>query len=180
MESENAVPLEDEKRVVLENCNNGEGSNLDTINKENNISNSKDVIKDKDGLNSSGQEPELSAAGKSKSKSSNQGKNPRKKLGKNQSDSKGSVVFGRSTKPSLSQSLSFPARGRHSDVAMKRTIEVDPVKATDKKQSQKDGALVKDESKVSNHGNGAGKAAVRRATLASLPSLRKSAVKLSV
>lgn len=202
MESENGVPVEDEKRVVLENSN-SEGSSVD-INKEN-ISNShepfssenevcKDVIKDKESLNSSGPEVELSSA-VSKSKSSNEGKNSNgygpknSKLAKNHSDSKGSVAFGRSKKPSLTQSLSFPAKGHHSD-AMKRSIEVYPI--------QKNG--VKGESKVSN-GNGhsglsanpttkgpflgvnskgvmnAGKVASRRATLASLPSLRQSLVK---
>ncbi|KAL0410220.1 UNVERIFIED_CONTAM: protein WVD2-like 4 [Sesamum latifolium] len=147
MESENGV-VEDEKRVVLENCN-GEGSTLD-VSKEN-ITDShepfpdgnevcKDVIEDKESLNSSEPTVQLSET-VSKSKSSNEGKNsnangPKKsKLAKNQSDSKGSVVFGRSTKPSLAQSLSFPARGRHSDV-MKRSIEVYPAKP-EARQSQK-------------------------------------------
>ncbi|KAL0374749.1 UNVERIFIED_CONTAM: protein WVD2-like 4 [Sesamum radiatum] len=201
MESENGV-VEDEKRVVLENCN-GEGSTLD-VSKEN-ITDShepfpdgnevcKDVIEDKESLNSSEPTVQLSET-VSKSKSSNEGKNsnangPKKsKLAKNQSDSKGSVVFGRSTKPSLAQSLSFPARGRHSDV-MKRSIEAYPAKP-EARQSQKNGAKI--ESKVSN-GNGhsslrvklagkgpspgvnskdvtnEGKAASRRATLAYLPS----------
>ncbi|KAL2250870.1 UNVERIFIED_CONTAM: Protein WVD2-like 4 [Sesamum indicum] len=161
MESENGV-VEDEKRVVLENCI-GEGSTLD-VSKEN-ITDShepfpdgnevcKDVIEDKESLNSSEPTVQLSET-VSKSKSSVEGKNsnangPKKsKLAKNQSDSKGSVVFGRSTKPSLAQSLSFPARGRHSDV-MKRSIEVYPAKP-EARQSQKNGA--KTESKVSN-GNG--------------------------
>ncbi|KAI3443352.1 hypothetical protein Pfo_000017 [Paulownia fortunei] len=205
METENGVPLEDEKRVVLENSN-GEGSSLD-VNKEN-ISNShepfpggnevcKEVINDKEGIISSGPEVELSAA-VSKSKTSNECKTSNgngaknSKLAKNKSDSKGSVVFSRSAKPSLTQSLSFPARGRHSDV-MKRT-QVHPTKSHTR-QSQKNGA--KDESKVSI-GNGhsslsmnpaskgpfpgvnskgvtnAGKAASRRTTLASLPSIHQS------
>ncbi|KAK4414805.1 protein WVD2-like 4 [Sesamum alatum] len=198
MESENGV-VEDEKRVVLENCN-GEGSTLDVSKTDshepfpdgNEVC--KDVTEDKESLNSSEPTVQLSET-VSKSKSSNEGKNsnangPKKsKLAKNQSDSKGSVVFGRSTKPSLAQSLSFPARGRHSDV-MKRSIEVYPAKP-EARQSQKN--VVKIESKVSN-GNGhsslrvkpagkgpspgvnskdvtnEGKASSRRATLASLPS----------
>ncbi|KAK6139764.1 hypothetical protein DH2020_026440 [Rehmannia glutinosa] len=166
---------EDEKRVVLENCINSEGSSPD-LNKEN-ISNSDepfpDVIKDKDGLISSGPEIELSKDVSKSSKTPSESKNPKiSKLAKNQTDSKGSVVFGRSTKPSLSQSLSFPVRGRHSDV-MKRKTEVYPSKS-DTKPSQK--TVAKVESKVSN-GKGvtnAGKTSSRRATLSSLPSLRQS------
>ncbi|KAK6147350.1 hypothetical protein DH2020_018262 [Rehmannia glutinosa] len=166
---------EDEKRVVLENCINSEGSSPD-LNKEN-ISNRDepfpDVIKDKDGLISSGPEIELSKDVSKSSKTPSESKNPKiSKLAKNQTDSKGSVVFGRSTKPSLSQSLSFPVRGRHSDV-MKRKTEVYPSKS-DTKPSQK--TVAKVESKVSN-GKGvtnAGKTSSRRATLSSLPSLRQS------
>lgn len=54
------------------------------------------------------------------------------------SSSRISVVFGRS----LSQSLSFPSRGRHSDV-MKRSIEVYPTKS-EVKQSQKNSSKVAD------------------------------------
>ncbi|KAI3447375.1 hypothetical protein Pfo_004040 [Paulownia fortunei] len=207
MESENGVPLEDEKKVIVEKSN-GEGSTLD-VNKEN-ISNShkpfsggnevcKDEITDKEGPSSSGPEVVLSAT-VSKSKTSNPGKDSsgngpkNNKLAKNQSNSKVSVVFGRSTKPSLTQSLSFPARGRHSDV-MKRSIEVYPT-VSDVRQSQKNSSKI--ESQVSN-GNfsssprikmagkapfpgvnskcvtNAGKAASRRTTTsASLPSLRQS------
>ncbi|KAL0426620.1 UNVERIFIED_CONTAM: protein WVD2-like 4 [Sesamum latifolium] len=152
MESENGVPHEDEKKVIVEKSN-GEGSTDLDVNKEN-IRNSdepfsggnKDEIKDKQGHNSPGPELELElSATVPKNKTSNPGKDsssngPKSsKLAKNQSNSKISVVFGRSTKPSLSQSLSFPARGRHSDV-MKRSIEVYPTRS-DLRQSQKNGNL---------------------------------------
>ncbi|EYU18154.1 hypothetical protein ABFS82_10G064600 [Erythranthe guttata] len=181
MEVENG---EHEKRVVLENSNTEEISNscLD-LNKENFITSDdsfpcknevfkKDVIKDNEALSSSSisqPEVELPASLSKSNKSSNEGKKNSttknsKLLGKNQSDSKGSVVFGRSTKLSLSQSLSFPARGRHSDV-MKRTIDEFPVTPL------KNGA--KDVSKGSNVNIKGGN---RRSTLSSLPSLRKSVV----
>ncbi|KAH6762106.1 hypothetical protein C2S52_019539 [Perilla frutescens var. hirtella] len=197
MESENGVSVEDEKRLVLDNSN-SEGSSVD-VNKEN-ISGEnevcKDEIKDKEGLTSSKPQVDFSAAA-SKTKTSNVKKangNTTKgsKLAKNHSDAKGSVAFGRGKKPSLTQSLSFPTRGRHSD-SMKRSIEVHPIKP-DAVQPH-----VKDESKVANgnchsspsvnptaKGTSAGsfkgvgrvtKAAAvsRRATLASLPSLSQSA-----
>ncbi|KAL0316025.1 UNVERIFIED_CONTAM: protein WVD2-like 4 [Sesamum calycinum] len=152
MESENGVPHEDEKKVIVEKSN-GEGSTDLDVNKEN-IRNSdepfsggnKDEIKDKQGHNSPGPELELElSATVPNNKTSNPGKDsssngPKSnKLPKNQSNSKISVVFGRSTKPSLTQSLSFPARGRHSDV-MKRSIEVYPTRS-DLRQSQKNGNL---------------------------------------
>ncbi|KAL3628132.1 hypothetical protein CASFOL_027178 [Castilleja foliolosa] len=175
MESENGFPLEDEKRVVFENPN-GEGPILE-LNKEN-LTNSDepfpDVIKDNEGLVSSGPEPELSrdvtkiSKMPDEVKKSPNGNNTKKgKLSKNQSDLKGSVsvVFGRSTKPSLSQSLSFPARGRVSDV-IKAKPKVHPNKS-ETKQAPK--SVKKIESVVDNS-----KAAGRRATLASLPSLDQS------
>lgn len=58
------------------------------------------------------------------------------------SSSRISVVFGRSTTASLSQSLSFPSRGRHSDI-MKRSIEVYPTKS-EVKQFQKNSSKVAD------------------------------------
>lgn len=55
----------------------------------------------------------------SSSSSKTKASNPRK------NESRISVVFGRSTRPSLTQSLSFPGRTLHSDI-MKRSIEVYP------------------------------------------------------
>ncbi|PIN08424.1 hypothetical protein CDL12_18998 [Handroanthus impetiginosus] len=162
MESENGVPVEDEKRVVFE---------------KENISNSshepcKDVIKDSSG-------PELGLSETvSKIKTSNDAKNsngngPKKsKLGKNKpADSKGSLVLGRSRNPSLTQSLSFPARGRNSDV-MKRSIEVIPVKSKSKNGAKHDPKV----SNANGNGNcqGSVNGALRRTSLAAVPALRQS------
>lgn len=203
MESAKGVPLEDETRVNVQKSN-GEGSTLD-VNKENFISNShvsfsggnevpKDEITDKDDHKSSGPDVMLSAT-VSNIKTSNQSKESNcsgpknNKFAKNQSNSKVSVVFGRSTKSSFTQSLSFPARGRHSDV-MKRSIEVYPTKS-DVRQSQKNSSKV--ESQVSNGNvsscrriNPAGKKpfpgvnsknVTNASRRTSLPSLRQSMVK---
>lgn len=174
MESENGVSVEDEKRVVLENSVNSEYSNVD-INKEN-ITNTHstfsaekiEVIRDKESLNSS--ESQVS-----KPKTSNQSKKPNSnapkmtKLAKNHSESKGPVAVGHSKKPSLTQSLSFPTRGRSSDV-MRRSIEVNTIKPNARKNG------VKDEAKACNGVVNAGKVVNKRATIASLPSLHKSLV----
>ncbi|KAL8517596.1 hypothetical protein ACS0TY_015739 [Phlomoides rotata] len=171
MESENGVSVEDEKRVVLENSNSEGSSNVD-INKEN-ISNSHDtfsgeieVIKDKEGLNSSESQTKTS----DQSKKSNGNAPKLTKLPKKQSEMKGPVALGRNRKPSLTQSLSFPTRGRNSD-AMRRSIEVSSSKPNTR-ESRKNG--VKDESKACNGVMNAGKVANKRATIASLPSLQTS------
>ncbi|GFP89914.1 protein wvd2-like 1 [Phtheirospermum japonicum] len=138
MESENGVPLEDEKKVIIENPNGQESTLVEN-----------EVCKDEKGPNPPGPEPEpVSSSTPSKIKTSNpdkfsnfNGPNKTNKLSKNQSSSKISVVFGRSTKqPGLTQSLSFPGRGRHSDV-MKRSIEVYPSKS-DIRQSQKNSSKI--------------------------------------
>ncbi|GER45744.1 TPX2 (targeting protein for Xklp2) proteinfamily [Striga asiatica] len=108
------------------------------------------------------------------------------KQAKNQSSSKVSVVFGRSTKkPSLAQSLSFPSLGsRHSDV-MKRSIEVYPSKS-DIRQSQKNSSKIASRESSSPRigsvvrgpfpgvSSSTGKANGRRATISSMPSLKQS------
>ncbi|KAK6126518.1 hypothetical protein DH2020_039752 [Rehmannia glutinosa] len=155
MESDSSVPLEHEKKVIVEKSI-GEGLTL-VLNKEI-ISNSDDEPlsgenekTDKEGPNSSGPDVALSTS-LSKSKTSNPSKDSNvngpksNKLSRNQSTSKVSVVFGRNTKPSLTQSLSFPARGRHPDV-MKRSIEIYPSKS-DIRQSQKNSSRI--ESQVTN------------------------------
>ncbi|KAH6797520.1 hypothetical protein C2S52_022074 [Perilla frutescens var. hirtella] len=130
MESENGVAVEDKKEMTV---NSGEGSSKDTKKKNMRSSDDpvSDVITEKHGLNSS-----------SKNKTSKSGSS--KNL--QPSSSRISVVFGRSTtitKASLSQSLSFPARGRgHSDI-MKRSIEVYPSKS-DVKQFQRNSSRVSD------------------------------------
>ncbi|KAL8509544.1 hypothetical protein ACS0TY_016675 [Phlomoides rotata] len=123
MESENGVLIEDD------------GSNLD-VNKENEVTKHEITTK---------QSPNSSTTKARASSNSSKNSNPNK-LSKNLSDSKISVVFGRSCRISLTQSLSFPARGRHSDL-MKRSIDIYPTKS-DVRQSQKNSSKV--ESQVSN------------------------------
>lgn len=204
MESVNGAIVEDEKEVVIIE----DGSTLD-VNKEN-ISGTRDsssaeneacrvVTAEKDGPDSPSPVDDSSKTAP-KIKTPNVSADSKasvpkiSKLAKNQPKSKGSVVFGRSTKPVLSQSMSFPSRGRHSDI-MKRSIEVYPV---DAKQSQKNGSKV--ESKTSNGSSGprvnpakgpypgvnpkavasSGKVANRRATIGTVPSFRPSPVNFSV
>ncbi|KAL8505221.1 hypothetical protein ACS0TY_016441 [Phlomoides rotata] len=123
MESGNGVLIEDD------------GSNLD-VNKENEVTKHEITTK---------QNPNSSTTKARASSNSSKNSNPNK-LSKNLSDSKISVVFGRSCRISLTQSLSFPARGRHSDL-MKRSIDIYPTKS-DVRQSQKNSSKV--ESQVSN------------------------------
>ncbi|XP_075488483.1 uncharacterized protein LOC142527525 isoform X2 [Primulina tabacum] len=140
MGSNNGAQLDDEKKLNTEKIN-GEGS---TLGETENISHRepvsggkevyKDLIKEKKGVDFSGPEAKLSefvskSRALTQSKRDSNGNGPENKSSKNQSTgSKGSVVLGRNTKPSLSQSLSFPAKGRHSDV-MKRSIDTHPVKS---------------------------------------------------
>lgn len=161
MASENeVVVVEDEKEMKS---------------KENVMSNSNER-RAKQGLNSSGTES-------SKTKTSKDSKT--NKSGKNESSSRISVVFGRSTKASLSQSLSFPGRGRHSDI-MKRSIEVYPTKS-EVKQFQKNSSKVESRVADGNVGSSrrikkpfpgvnpiAGKAAAARASLPTLTQSTKS------
>ncbi|KAL3825670.1 hypothetical protein ACJIZ3_021699 [Penstemon smallii] len=184
MEYNNGDLVEDEKKVLIieKSKENKSNSLVEPFSGEN-----EDVKKDEEGHNSLMPAVELSSA-VPKVKTSNQGKisngnglKNNNNLAKKQPNSKGSAVFGRSTKPSLTQSLSFPSKGRQSDV-MKRSIEVHPIKL----ESSKNGSKI--EPKISN-GNVSsgprtkpfpgvnstvGKVASRRATLPSLPSLRQS------
>ncbi|KAG8374011.1 hypothetical protein BUALT_Bualt11G0086500 [Buddleja alternifolia] len=93
MESENGVPFEDEKKVVVvetEVCNKDEIAAKQSLKSPVAVSKSRTLISDKNGPNNI------------------------KLTNKIQSNSK--VAFGRCTKSILTQSLSFPARGRHSDI----------------------------------------------------------------
>ncbi|KAL6496369.1 hypothetical protein OROGR_029627 [Orobanche gracilis] len=145
MESENGVSLEDEGKIITENPN-GEGSTID-VNK-NNIGNVHEPVSDENEVckddKTDKEGPKSSGPGKSSDpdKISNANNNGPKnnKSAKNQSTSKAPVVFGRGTKPSLTQSLSFPGKGRHSDI-MKRSIEVYPSKS-DIKLSQKNSSKI--------------------------------------
>ncbi|XP_075489403.1 protein WVD2-like 4 isoform X2 [Primulina tabacum] len=160
MESNNGAQLEEEKKLSTEKIN-GEGSTLvDTENISHSEPGSggnevyKDLVKEKETVDSSGPAAKLSEC-VSKSRASTQskrdfsGNGPKNnKSSKNQStSSKGSVVLGQNTKPSLSQSLSFPAKGRHSDV-MKRSVDTCPLKS-----SQKNGAKAEQFKGVTSSGN---------------------------
>ncbi|KAL7133664.1 hypothetical protein ABFS83_12G157200 [Erythranthe nasuta] len=133
METEN---VEDEKKVIVEKS-------------DVNHQVCKEEITDKEGPNSSPPEIILSETVPNSSINNTTSSNPANKDPKNikLSKSKTSVVFGRSTKSTLTQSLSFPTKGRHSDV-MKRSIEVYPSKA-DIRQSRINSSKV--ESQISNN-----------------------------
>ncbi|KAL3839390.1 hypothetical protein ACJIZ3_023981 [Penstemon smallii] len=181
MESENTILVEDEKEVVIIETLNEAVSTPDA-NKESvstsvvepscvNNEGSKDLIKDKEVLDSP--EPIVESS-TTKTKKNN-------KLGKTQSNPKISVVFGRSTRPNLTQSLSFPVKGRHSDV-LKRSIEVYP-----KVESRISSGNVSSSPRanLASKGpfpgmNSKGIGASRRATVASVPSLRQSLSKKQV
>ncbi|KAL9150255.1 hypothetical protein ABFS82_12G157800 [Erythranthe guttata] len=134
METEN---VEDEKKVIVEKSD---------VNHEI----CKEEITDKEGPNSSPPEIILSQTVPNSSINNTTSSNPANKDPKNikLAKSKTSVVFGRSTRSTLTQSLSFPSKGRgHSDV-MKRSIEVYPSKA-DIRQSRINSSKV--ESQISNN-----------------------------
>ncbi|CAA0822556.1 TPX2 (targeting protein for Xklp2) protein family [Striga hermonthica] len=148
MVSENGIPLEHERDVIIKNLD--EGSIRDTVPGEDEACKFKKA--GESGPKPSGPDT-IPSPTVPKSKSSNPEKvastgGPKNsKPAKNQSTSKISVVFGRNTKkPSLTQSLSFPGSGRHSDV-MKRSIEVYPSES-DIRQSRKNSSKIV--SQVSN------------------------------
>lgn len=114
------------------------------------------------------------------------------KLAKDKPNLKGATPVSRIQRSILSQSLSFPARGARVD-AMKKSIDVYPVKTEVKhtrgnatkaeapfpssrsnnlNRRASTGIQSNDENKVG------GASAVRRTTLASIPSMRSSAVRL--
>ncbi|XP_073032637.1 uncharacterized protein [Primulina eburnea] len=181
METESVFHNEDEKEVIFH----GEDSTVDLNNEITSSSEPNDqVTKEKQhGCIISAAEVEmLDTKSPNTIKGSKNNVLNTNKLAKNLSNSKGTAVFGRNTKPGLSKSLSFPARGRHSDV-MKRSIELHPVK-TRARQNHKNGPKV--ESKYSKVDSSSGsslnssekvsspKAAGRRTTLPSSSSLRQS------
>ncbi|KZV38977.1 hypothetical protein F511_41066 [Dorcoceras hygrometricum] len=160
MESNNEAKLEEDVKHSTEKID-GEGLTLGdsesirhsgAVSGENEVH--KDLIKVYKGVDSSGPESKFSES-VSESRTPTQGKRdssgdgPKSsKSSNNQStSSKGSVVLGRNSKPSLSQSLSFPAKGRHSDV-MKRSIDTYPMKS-----SQKNGAKSEHSKAVTSSGN---------------------------
>lgn len=113
------------------------------------------------------------------------------KLAKDKPNLKGATPISRIQRAILSQSLSFPARGARVD-AMKKSIDVYPVKsevkhtrsnATKAEAPFPSSRLSHQNRRAStgihsNDENKAGGTSVRRTTLASIPSIRSSAVRL--
>ncbi|KZV48990.1 hypothetical protein F511_09586 [Dorcoceras hygrometricum] len=174
METESGAPTEDEKKVILQ----GEGSSLDLSN-EVAISSEPNQEKQNGCITSAAEVEKLSTGSPNKIKDSDKNVLKTSKLAKKLLDPKRTAALGRNTKPGLSKSLSFPARGRHPDV-MKRSIELHPVK-TDASQNHRTGPKVEsklDSSSCSRSNSSekvlSPKAAGRRTTLPSSSSLRHS------
>ncbi|KAF3662213.1 putative calcium-dependent protein kinase 1-like [Capsicum annuum] len=188
MESENGVPVEEEKIVVTE-------KNLDMSKEEENVSETKanaNEEKVNEELNVSVVKTELprnapKSKGSSQKKLAANGTSKNNKMAKDQASLRGIAALARSNKASQSQSLSFPARGVSSDV-MRKSIDVYP-KKSDGKEVKTNGvknetSLSKGSSASSSRGvfggvlknanaNG-GVATSRRTTIAVVPSLRQS------
>ncbi|XP_049381266.1 protein WVD2-like 4 [Solanum stenotomum] len=192
MESENGVPVEEEKIVVVE-------KNLDMSKEEENVSEKKanaNEEKADEAPNVSVVKTELSrnvpkSKGSSQKKLATGGTTKNNKMVKDQASLRATAALTRSNKASQSQSLSFPSRGVSSDV-MRKSIDVYP-KKSDAKELKTKG--VKNEtshskgssassSNPANRGvsggvlknaniNG-GVATNRRTTIAAGPSLRQS------
>ncbi|KAL3379317.1 hypothetical protein AABB24_000165 [Solanum stoloniferum] len=192
MESENGVPVEEEKIVVVE-------KNLDMSKEEENVSEKKanaNEEKADEAPNVSVVKTELSrnvpkSKGLSQKKLATGGTTKNNKMVKDQASLRATAALTRSNKASQSQSLSFPSRGVSSDV-MRKSIDVYP-KKSDAKELKTKG--VKNEtshskgssassSNPANRGvsggvlknaniNG-GVATNRRTTIAAGPSLRQS------
>lgn len=188
MESENGVPVEEEKIVVVEN-------NMDMSKEEENVSEKK--------LNAN-EEPNVSviettelsqnvpkSKGSSQKKLATGGTTKNNKMVKDQASLRATAALTRSNKASQSQSLSFPSRGASSDV-MRKSIDVYP-KKSDAKEVKTKG--VKNETSLSkgssasssnpssrvasggvlkNANANGGVATSRRTTIAAGPSLRQS------
>ncbi|KAK3021693.1 hypothetical protein RJ639_045785 [Escallonia herrerae] len=203
METESWIPLEDESGVTKEVK--VELLAVDIKQEEENVGNeelslggngfAKDVTNALEGLNSSGDVDESSESVlESKLLSSSKGPNgdasKNNKAAKDHPKSKGSAVFARKSRPSLSQSVSFPARGHRAELLMKKSIDTYPVKL-DSKHSQANGPTLNGtvtsvsrlnvasrrastgvNSKEANV-NGGG-ASTRRTTLASVQNVHKS------
>ncbi|GMP98494.1 hypothetical protein CsSME_00046358 [Camellia sinensis var. sinensis] len=188
MESKNRVSVEDEKGVFEKIHEEGEKVlNVNVI--------SENVVKAEEGINSSVPVVKSTVA-VSESKISNPPKGSNGsglksgKVAKDRPNSKGPNPLACNTRRSMTQSLSFPAKGLHADV-MKKSIDVYPVKA-DSKSFRAKGA--KSELSFSNgtvtstarlnpanrrasvglnsKENNDGGASTRRTTLASLPSFQ--------
>ncbi|KAA8518438.1 hypothetical protein F0562_015912 [Nyssa sinensis] len=204
MESENGVPIEEESGVI-EKIDVGESvvevkkdeqhaDNGENVTSVNGIS--ENLTKSEGCVNSSSTEVASNeTVSESKisnpTKSSNAAGSKKNKILKDRSSFKGTTPFARNMRPSLTQSLSFPARQLHANV-MKKSIDGYPVKS-DVKHAGANGAKGQyqfsngtasrlnptnrrastgvNSKEVKTDGVGA---STRRTTLASLPSIRQS------
>lgn len=189
MESENGVPVEEEKIVVVE-------KNLDMSKEEENVNDKKENANEE--LNVSVVKTELSrnvpkSKGSSQKKLATGGTTKNNKMVKDQASLRGTAALTRANKASQSQSLSFPSRVVSSDV-MRKSIDVYP-KKSDAKELKTKG--FKNETSLSkgspasssntssrgvsggvlkNANTNGGVATSRRTTIAAVPSLRQSMV----
>ncbi|KAJ8565212.1 hypothetical protein K7X08_007788 [Anisodus acutangulus] len=189
MESENGVPVEEEKIVVAE-------KNVEDVSKEEeNVSEKANANEEKadEAPYVSVVKTELSrnvpkSKGLSQKKVAAGGTTKNNKMAKDQASLRGTAALIRSKKASISQSLSFPSRGVSSDV-MRKSIDVYPKKSDAKEMKTKG---VTNETKGSSasslnpsskgvssgvlknaNANG-GVATSSRTTIAALPGLRQS------
>lgn len=193
MESENGVQVEDDNKGVVGMINE-EGSVMDT--KENDSLNKGDLVsndnvvsgtatmEEKQTLGTSATETELTKSKakpkpRNTSKASVHGNSTRSKNTKDQNNlKKGPTLLARKNRPSLTQSLSFPARGSsHVDTTKSHDGSATKSGSKHTQSSNRTGSSVKATStvarskgEVSSTGAGAG----RRTTLASLPSQTSS------
>ncbi|KAH0780578.1 hypothetical protein KY290_000176 [Solanum tuberosum] len=192
MESENGVPVEEEKIVVVE-------KNLDMSKEEENVSEKKanaNEEKADEAPNVSVVKTELprnvpKSKGSSQKKLATGGTTKNNKMVKDQASLRATAALTRSNKASQSQSLSFPSRGVSSDV-MRKSIDVYPKKSDAKELKTKEVKNETSHSKGSsasssnpanrgvsggvlkNANTNGGVASNRRTTIAAVPSLRQS------
>lgn len=185
MASENGVPLEEESGVsIVEKTDVLESTVVVKVEEENvcdNIAVSGDSDKIGKSLNSSGVAVESSGT-VSEGKVGNGGSSKNSKVAKDRSNLKGPGTFARSTRASLSQSLSFPAKGRHAD-GMKTSVDGHPVKSRangSKAQAPFMNGTATSVSRLNpanrraSTGVNSKDVSTRRTTLASVPSFRQS------
>ncbi|XP_055818932.1 protein WVD2-like 4 [Solanum dulcamara] len=187
MESENGVPVEEEKIVVVE-------KNLDMSKEEKNVNDKKENANEE--LNVPVIKTELSrnvpkSKGSSQKKLATGGTTKNNKMVKDLASLRGTAALTHANKASQSQSLSFPSQGVSSDV-MRKSMDVYPKKSDAKELKTKgfknETSLSKGSSASSsnpssrgvsggvlkNANTNGGVATSRRTTIAAVPSLRQS------
>ncbi|XP_059646562.1 protein WVD2-like 4 [Cornus florida] len=131
MESENGVSIEDKSGFTEKT--NVEGSDVGLKKQELHVDDGENVS-NVNGISENVIKAEIDVNLSRESKLPNLLKGPNvansknNKIAKDRPSLKGPALFARNTRSSLTQSLSFPARGLHSDV-MKKSIDVYPVKS---------------------------------------------------